>query len=178
MTKDRRFKNRVRRRMRATGENYAAALQAEQKTRPPPRGSSSDIHNETKESTSMDTKPAVATRLRGIWLGVTDLNRSRAFYEDLGAHFHDEESSDGIAYATLGGARLIFEALSAKSDKASGLYLLFDVTDADTLFRDLESRGREIVMAPKNEPWGRQFNVLDPDGHSLAFIGPMQTNRT
>jgi predicted enzyme related to lactoylglutathione lyase len=174
MTRDRRFKNRVRRRMRATGENYAAALEAEQKSRPPPRGAISDIHTVTKESKSMDTKPAVATRLRGIWLGVTDLDRSRAFYEELGAHFHDEESADGIVYATLGGARLIFETLSAKSDKASGPYLLFDVTDADALFHELESRGREIVMAPKNEPWGRQFNVLDPDGHSLAFIGPQR----
>ncbi len=174
MTKDRRFKSRVRRRMRATGENYAAALEAEQKTRPPPRAPISDTPAVTKERTSMETKPAVATRLRGIWLGVTDLDRSRAFYEELGAHFHDEESSDGVVYATMGGARLIFETLSAKSDKASGLYLLFDVTDADALFRELQSRGREIAMAPKNEPWGRQFNVLDPDGHSLAFIGPLR----
>ena len=120
----------------------------------------------------MDTKPAVATRLRGIWLGVTDIDRSRKFYEELGAHFHDEESSDGIVYATMGGARLIFETLTTKSDNPAGPYLLFDVTDADALFRELESRGREIVMEPKNEPWGRQFNVLDPDGHSLAFIGP------
>lgn len=172
MTKDRRFKNRVRRRMRATGENYATALEAEQKTRPPPRGPISDTRTVTKESTSMDTKPAVAIRLRGIWLGVTDLERSREFYEELGAHFHDEESSDGIVYATLGGARLIFETLSAKSHQGSGPYLLFDVTDADALFNELESRGREIVMVPKNEPWGRQFNVQDPDGHSLAFIGP------
>lgn len=174
MTKDRRFKNRVRRRIRATGENYTAALEAEQKTRPPPRGPIADIRTEKKESTSMDTKPAVATRLRGIWLGVTDLDRSREFYEELGAHFNDEESSDGIVYATLGGARLIFETISARSDKASGLYLLFDVTDADALFRELKSRGREIAMEPKNEPWGRQFNVLDPDGHSLAFIGPQR----
>ena len=119
----------------------------------------------------MDTKRATATRLRGIWLGVTDMESSRAFYEELGAHFHDEESSDGIVYATLGGARLIFETLPAAS-RSDGLYLLFDVTDADVLFRELESNGREIVMPPKNEPWGRQFNVLDPDGHSIAFIGP------
>lgn len=172
MTKNRRFKNRVRRRMRATGETYAAALEAEKKTRPPPREPTIDTHTETREGTPMDTKPAVATRLRGIWLGVTDIDRSRAFYEELGAHFDDEASSDGIVYATLGGARLIFETLSPKPDKAGGPYLLFDVTDADALYRELESRGREIVMAPKNEPWGRQFNVLDPDGYSIAFIGP------
>lgn len=172
MTRDRRFKNRVRRRMRATGETYAAALEAEKKTRPPPHEQITDTRTDTKESTPMNTKPAVATRLRGIWLGVTDIERSRAFYEELGAHFHDEESVGGIVYATLGGARLIFETLPSKSDGGSGLYLLFDVTDADALFSELQSRGHEIVMAPQNEPWGRQFNVLDPDGHSIAFIGP------
>lgn len=59
MTKDRRFKNRVRRRMRATGETYAAALEAEKKTRPPPRGRNLDEPTDTKERTTMDTKPAV-----------------------------------------------------------------------------------------------------------------------
>ncbi|MBW3590115.1 MAG: VOC family protein [Actinobacteria bacterium] len=172
MTKDRRFKNRVRRRIRATGETYAAALEAEKKTRPPPREPTIDTHPDKKEGIPMGTKPAVATRLRGIWLGVTDVERSREFYEELGAYFHDEESSDGIFYATLGGARLIFETVPEKAGSASGPYLLFDVTDADGLFRELESHGREIVMAPKNELWGRQLNVLDPDGHSIAFVGP------
>lgn len=173
MTQDRRFKHRVRRRMHQTGENYAAALAAERKTRPPPRHAPVRPHsNESKESAVMETKPAAATRLRGIWMGVFDIERTRAFYELLGAYF-DDASPDGIVYATLGGTRLIFESGSG-TPPGTGAFLLFDVTDADALHAELQEVGCPIEGPPKNEPWGRQFNVLDPDGHSIAFIGPIR----
>ena len=108
MTRDRRFKHRVRRRMRETGQNYAAALAAERATRPLARRVSSDRHSERKTRAPMNMKPAVATRLRGIWLGISDAGRSREFYERIGAHF-DDVGSDGIIYGTVGGIRLIFE---------------------------------------------------------------------
>src|SRR5439155_7232836 len=109
MTRDRRFKKRVRRRMRETGENYSAALAVERSTRPPPRkGTTETTTTKIKEQT-MTTKPAVATRLRGVWFGVSDIKRSRAFYERLGAYFEDEPGAEGVVYATLGGMRLNFE---------------------------------------------------------------------
>lgn len=120
----------------------------------------------------MVIKSAAATRLRGIWMGVTDFDRSRAFYELLGAYY-DEEAPGGIVYATLGGTRLIFEAGSG-NPPGTGPFLLFDVTDADALHAELEEAGCSIQAPPKNEPWGRQFNVFDPDGHSIAFIGPLR----
>ena len=169
MTQDRRFKNRVRRRMRDTGENYAAALAHERATRPSPRHAG-DGH-EPEEGNRMKSKPAVATRLRGIWMGVKDMGRTRTFYEQLGAHFDSEDQVDGIVHATLGGARLIFEPGHGNPSK-SGPFLLFDVTDADALHRELVAAGCAVVGPPNDEPWGRQFNVHDPDGHSIAFIGP------
>lgn len=174
MTKDRRFKNRVRRRARATGQNYAVALARERETRPPPRSTESENNQGLiREENNVETKPAVATRLRGIWLGATDIAESRRFYERIGAHFDTAESPDGAVHGTLGGIRLLFEPASSKQPQDSGPYLLFDVTDADALHQQLEAAGCEIVMPPKNEPWGRQFNVLDPDGHPIAFIGPI-----
>jgi predicted enzyme related to lactoylglutathione lyase len=174
MTKDRRFKNRVRRRARATGESYAVALARERETRPPPRSAESEDNQPLiREENTVETKPAVATRLRGIWLGATDIAESRRFYERIGAHFDSAESPDGVVHGTLGGIRLLFEPASWKQPRDSGPYLLFDVTDADALHQQLVAAGCEIVMPPKNEPWGRQFNVLDPDGHPIAFIGPI-----
>jgi predicted enzyme related to lactoylglutathione lyase len=119
----------------------------------------------------MDTQRAVATRLRGIWIGVTDFSASRAFYESLGAYFDNEEPVDGMVTATLGGTRLIFE-LGPGNQPHTGPFLLFDVTDADALHAGLQEAGCAVEGPPKDEPWGRQFNVHDPDGHSIAFIGP------
>lgn len=120
----------------------------------------------------MQTKPATATRLRGVYLGVTDMDRSRSFYELVGAHFDDDQPfSEDIVHATLGGIRLIFEP-GHPNPPRKGAYLLFDVTDADVLHDELERAGCTIAETPRNEPWGRQFDVLDPDGYPIAFIGP------
>jgi predicted enzyme related to lactoylglutathione lyase len=119
----------------------------------------------------MNTKPVAATRLRGIWMGVTDFQQSREFYELLGAYFDATEPVDGVVSATLGGTRLFFEA-GQSNPTGAGPFLLFDVTDADALHAELEAEGVTIEGPPKNEPWGRQFNVRDPDGHSIAFLGP------
>lgn len=120
------------------------------------------------------TNPAArATGLRGIWMGVADFARSRAFYERLGARYDDVGPADGIVTATLGGTRLIFEAGPGNA-RDCGPFLLFDVTDADALHAELSAAGCRILAPPKNEPWGRQFNVQDPDGHSIALIGPVR----
>lgn len=121
----------------------------------------------------MQTKPAVATRLRGIWLAVTDFRRTRSFYERLGARFEPGGVPDGIVYATLGDTRLVFEA-GAGNASGTGPYLLFDVTDADALHDALQDAECTIEGPPEDEPWGRQFNVRDPDGHPIAFIGPLR----
>jgi predicted enzyme related to lactoylglutathione lyase len=76
-------------------------------------------------------------------------------------------------YATLGDTRLIFES-GQSNPPGSGPYLLFDVTDADAMHATLERAGCVIEAPPSDEPWGRRFNVLDPDGHSIAFIGPVR----
>lgn len=120
----------------------------------------------------MQTTAVTTTRLRGVWLGVTDMDRSRAFYEFVGAHFDAERPfSEDIVLATLGGIRLVFEP-GHPNPPRRGAYLLFDVTDADALHAELERAGYTIAEAPRDEAWGRQFDVLDPDGYPIAFIGP------
>lgn len=114
---------------------------------------------------------AAVIGMRGIWLGVRDLKRSRAFYELLGAEFSDQPDDTGIVTATLGGTKLIFE-YGMGNPPHTGPYLLFDVHDADELHARLKQAGYKIADPPKDEPWGRQFNVLDPEGYSIGFIGP------
>ncbi len=173
MTRDRRFKQRVRRRMLQTGERYTAALAAEQETRPPPRSPKRSSADKMKED-AMQAKPAVPTRLRGVWLGVEDLERSRAFYERIGAYFDERQPDDGILYATLAGIRLSLERSQPNPQPGAGFFLLFDVTDADALYEELQDADCKIVGPPRNDPWGRQFNVHDPDGYAIAFLGPVR----
>jgi len=119
------------------------------------------------------TKPAAVTRMRGVWLGVSDLERSREFYELLGAYFDENQPHESIRYATLAGTRLNLE-LSPTNPHAAGFVPLFDVTDADALHAELRDAGCTIAAPLQNEPWGRRFNVCDPDGHEIALIGPIR----
>lgn len=48
------------------------------------------------------------------------------------------------------------------------------MTDADALHAEAEAEGVTIEGPPTNEPWGRQVNVRDPDGHSIGFLGPIR----
>ena len=119
------------------------------------------------------TKPAAVTRLRGVWVGVSDLDRSVEFYELLGAYFDEKQPDEGIRIATLAGTRLSLE-LSPSNPHADGYIPLYDVTDADGLHEELKDAGYSIAFPPTNEQWGRRFNVCDPDGHSIALIGPLR----
>ena len=159
--------------MRETGENYSAALAVERSTRPPPRKETAEATTTKIKERTMTTKPAVATRLRGVWFGVKEMERSREFYERLGAYFDDEPGAEGVVSATLGGMRLNFET-SPTNAHGAGYILLFDVTDADVLHAGLKAAGCNVTTDPINEPWGRRFNVHDPDGHEIAFIGPIR----
>jgi uncharacterized glyoxalase superfamily protein PhnB len=44
------------------------------------------------------------------------------------------------------------------------------VTDVDTLYAELRSRGARILVEPKNYPYGmRDFAITDLDGNQLSF---------
>ena len=121
----------------------------------------------------MNTDSPAAPRLRGIWMGVADLARSRAFYERLDARFDEARQTESMAVATLGGTMLgVEEAPDGRSN--GGPAPFFDVADADALHADLLAAGFEVEGPPADEPWGRQFNVRDPNGHLIAFVGPVQ----
>src|SRR5437879_4636544 len=119
--------------MLETGENYSAALGLERSTRPPPRRGTTETTTMKIKERTMTTKPAVATRLRGVWFGVKETERSRAFYERLGAYFEEEHGAEGVISATFGGVRLNFEISPMDAHPGGGYILLFDVTDADAL---------------------------------------------
>jgi uncharacterized glyoxalase superfamily protein PhnB len=47
-------------------------------------------------------------------------------------------------------------------------------SDADTLFRHVESQGAKILQAPGDRPWGhRDFMIADPDGNVVWITAPL-----
>ena len=127
----------------------------------------------------------VTTRL-GTILAVADVQRSVAFYEQLG--FAIEATYDDPPYATLAlaGARLSLAeqghdaedrpgvALEAPPDLTrQNALLVLEVEDCMTAYRDLRDAGVAFLAEPYSPPWGgHRCFAVDPDGYLVELEQP------
>jgi catechol 2,3-dioxygenase-like lactoylglutathione lyase family enzyme len=107
---------------------------------------------------------------------VSDLDRSRAFYE----HVLGIEADDTVPsrlYLHCGGfiVALIDSATEAHGGREpwhplpDNLYLAAD--DLDATFSRAAEAGARITSPIEERPWGeRSFYCTDPDGHPLCFV--------
>ncbi len=108
-----------------------------------------------------------------VLLQPTDFERSLRFYaETLGLHVYREWGSGatrGVMFFLGGG----FLELSGSSDTASSekVSLWLQVRDVDTVGRELEEAGVEMLEPPTDKPWGlREMRIEDPDGMMLVIV--------
>ena len=116
-------------------------------------------------------------RLSLITLGVSDLARSRAFYESLGWQASSASQGDVVFFQANGlGLALFPRELLAKdagvADSApgfSGLTLaqnLRSEAEVDALFARMVASGAQALKRPEKAFWGGYTSyVADPDGH-------------
>jgi uncharacterized protein len=120
----------------------------------------------------------VEQRLSLITLGVANLNRSVAFYEELG-WTRAMRAAEGVAFFQLGGIGLSLYPLSDLAADAGlpaeslppfrGIALAHNVKrreDVDSLVTILMRLGASVVKPPEAKFWGGYgAYVSDPDGH-------------
>ena len=52
-----------------------------------------------------------------------------------------------------------------------GVYLTIEVEDVDALYEDIKSKGVEIKIEIRDEPWGdRHFAIQDPNGVNIDLV--------
>ncbi len=120
------------------------------------------------------------TRINNIFLGVTDLARSAAFYrETLGLDLQFE--MDGFVFLNAGGVALALSTAHAglATPPAGATEVVFGVDDVTATHEALLSRGVTFLSAPRNvtgDQWAANFR--DPDGHLLSIFGPERASST
>ena len=115
-------------------------------------------------------------RISLVTLGVTDLDRSRAFYDALG--FARVGESEGVAFYRTGGAILSLfpvESLAADAQVSPertgfpGVSLAINLASeaaVDAAFDHLASVGAVILKPAEHVFWGGYSGYFaDPDGH-------------
>jgi catechol 2,3-dioxygenase-like lactoylglutathione lyase family enzyme len=116
------------------------------------------------------------TDVGAVILFVDDVQRSKAFYQDvvgLGVQIEDDDSVgfkiEGLAFIVLqvdrARAQLQGEATATPSSGATAFLTSF-VDEVDTLHAELARRGVDFFQEPTDQPWGmRTAYFKDPDGH-------------
>jgi catechol 2,3-dioxygenase-like lactoylglutathione lyase family enzyme len=103
--------------------------------------------------------------LNGLTLHVSDVERSRQFYEripgaELLHHRPGQFALFQVGHSLLGLLRL----------KAPGFHVEIATADLDGMHRHLLAAGIEPQGEPRQRPWGeRTMMVADPDGYLLEF---------
>jgi catechol 2,3-dioxygenase-like lactoylglutathione lyase family enzyme len=117
-------------------------------------------------------------RLNHVTLGVTDLDRSVAFYKRLG--FTQIVAEDGYArfICPEGDATLSLERGGDAAESGAGaISVHFESERLDALVAELKSRGVGFEQDPTDQPYlWREAVLRDPDGHRL-FVYHAGVNR-
>jgi catechol 2,3-dioxygenase-like lactoylglutathione lyase family enzyme len=119
----------------------------------------------------------VDQRLSLITLGVSNLPRAVAFYENLGWRTANDFEEQDVAFFQAGCMAIALwhrDQLAADSGVEDGggwggvtlAYNVREPEDVDAVIADAEAAGAEIARAPATTVWGGYSGVfIDPDGH-------------
>lgn len=63
------------------------------------------------------------------------------------------------------------QTLFHKPFQGQGMYLTIEVEDVDSIYQEIRSKGIEIKIALRDEPWGdRHFAIEDPNGVGVDIV--------
>jgi lactoylglutathione lyase len=121
---------------------------------------------------AMATRAApLVTRVNVVYLYVTDMERSAAFYRDLlGIPLEGDEHWQE---ASLGGTRFALhhthEGIGELS--AGTIHLNLEVEDIDAAVERLGVAGADVQETMRDD-WGATARISDPDGYQLYLFQP------
>src|SRR5215510_2966157 len=111
-------------------------------------------------------------------LYVRDLETAKRFYtEKLGLSIVEAQSGPTFVILGMSGGALLAlqDAATEKATTpgpAGGTLIGLVVDDVDAVWRALQSKGVRMLNQPTDLPFGRAFDLLDPEGHHLNIYKP------
>jgi len=110
------------------------------------------------------------TEIAFVGAPVTDMKRSRQFYEDvLGLKTTSEMGSGNWIEYDIGAATFAIGAYPDWKPSENGTMVAFEVDDLDAEMARLKTRGVTIVMDTFDTPVCRFAMISDPDGNKIII---------
>lgn len=130
------------------------------------------------------TNPGIR-KISTVAIFTKDHPRSLAFYRDT-LRLSPVYQADKFAEFDVGGVHLMLLGDLPTDERRSwglgpepaqrgwGVFAHFQVESVDDVHEHLRRSGAEIVVEPKNTPWGARLCIVrDPDGYLLEFTQPV-----
>ncbi len=109
-----------------------------------------------------------------VTLYVNDIAREKSFYKEVIGLPVDEENL-GPAFTMLqlsSGPLFALQSIAVlppgQAHPAGSFEIGFEVDDVDATYAVWKAKGVEMVSAPTDKPFGREFLAKDPEGHYLS----------
>jgi len=111
-------------------------------------------------------------------LAVRDLATSARFYTDVLGFRQDAVHAPGWSFLSKDGFKLMLgqcaDEVAASDIRNHAWFARIIVNGLDEYYREVSSRGAEVLSAPANREYGlREFVIRTPDGHRLMFAEPL-----
>lgn len=110
-----------------------------------------------------------SARINLVVIRSQDIEASKTFYEQIGLTFQRHKHGNGAEHYASESSSFVFEIYPDDGTSSSGARIGFSVPDVDSIIETLRATGIEIVVEPKDSPWGRRAVVRDPDEHSVEL---------
>ena len=112
-------------------------------------------------------------------LAVQDLRVSERFYVEVLGFQRDPVDAKGWSFLSRDAFKLMLGECS--DEKAAGetgnhsWFVRLMVDGLDEYYREISSRGAEVLAEPADKRWGlREFVIRTPDGHRIMFAAPVR----
>lgn len=110
------------------------------------------------------------TRPVEIALFTDDAARVRRFYEALLGAAPETEWPGGAVFAAGEVKVLVHERAAGMADGPPNEdHVAFGVEQLEGACEELRARGNELLVGPREYPWGRSAHLRDPDGRLLEL---------
>src|SRR5262245_42643293 len=124
----------------------------------------------------METMMHSKIRKMSPQLLVTDIERAIEFYtKNLGFNvdflyedFYAGIIKDGFSIHL----KMDKPSIDQKQNKRASEHLdiIFSVEQIENLYEEISGKSVEVIQILRTMPYGREFYIADPDGHTIAFL--------
>jgi|SRR5208283_4511840 len=127
---------------------------------------------------AVSAQSATVDQLMMIYVGVGDVDKSKAFYTLLGCKAVQDYSKDGQRWVTLelpGGGTTITLSTVMENLKPGAIALYLKTADVEAVWNAVKDKDVKVTQeltkqAWPGSPWAAWFGLADPDGNAVRVV--------